>query len=156
MKKLFLVLFLSSTCSWASSGALQWKNVSIGASSFTPSDWKSSAFLDVAWTPLYDFGPFVARLGLGASGPQDANQKRFLSTYYQAAVIMPLFSFFGVEASFGYRSFHRDGLGSHPEWGGGFILRSGEFLDRVYVCMSRYLLPENTTSIFRVGIALSF
>ena len=60
----------------------------------------------------------MARLGLGASGPQDANQKRFLSTYYQAAVIMPLFSFFGVEASFGYRSFHRDGLGSHPEWGG--------------------------------------
>jgi len=70
--------------------------------------------------------------------------------------MMPLFSLFAVEASFGYRSFHRDNLGSHPEWGGGFLLRPGEFLDRVYVCLSRYLLPNNTTSIYRVGLSLSF
>jgi len=156
MKKLFIVCAITSSFAWAGSGALRWKNVSVGASSFTPSDWKSSTFLDVSWSPLYDFGPFAVRLGLGASSPQDANQKRFLSTYYQAAVMMPLVSLLGVEASIGYRSFHRDGLGSHPEWGGGFIFRTAEFLDRVYVCMSRYLLPENTTSIFRVGISLSF
>lgn len=150
------LLLVFSSLSFAGSGALQLKNFSVGASSFTPSDWKSSAFLDVAWTPQYDLGPIAARLGLGASAPQDAQGKRFLSTYYQAAVMLPVFSLFAVEASFGYRSFHRDNLGSHPEWGGGFLLRPGEFLERVYVCLSRYLLPENTTSIYRVGLSISF
>jgi len=155
--KIFIFLFsLVSSFAIAGSGALQLKNFSVGASSFTPSNWKSSAFIDASWTPQYDLGPVAVRLGLGASAPQDNEGNRFLSTYYQAAAMMPLFSLFAVEASFGYRSFHRDNLGSHPEWGGGFLLRPGEFLDRVYVCLSRYLLPNNTTSIYRVGLSLSF
>lgn len=152
---LSLFLFLAPlTCLGSSTFA--WKNFSVGASNFTPSDWKSSAFLDAAWTPQVDFGSFAARLGLGASGPKDQNNTRFLTTYYQAAVMLPVVSLIWVEASFGFRSFHRDDIGSHPEWGGGFLLRPGEAIDRVYLCMSRYLIPNNTTSIFRVGLSFSF
>lgn len=154
MRSFLVSLLVFSSTTWA--GTLEWKNVSFGASSFTPSDWKSSAFLDVAWTPQLDFGAVAARLGFGASGPKDGNQKRFLSTYYQAALMLPVISLISVEASFGFRTFHRDDIGSHPEWGGGFLLRPGEAIDRIYVCMSRYLIPDNTTSIFRVGISISF
>lgn len=112
--------------------------------------------MDVAWTPQVDFGAVAARLGLGASAPKDQNNNRFLTTYYQAAIMLPVVSLFWVEASFGFRSFHRDNIGSHPEWGGGFLLRPGEAIDRVYLCMSRYLIPNNTTSIYRVGISISF
>lgn len=154
--RIWLALFLFvSSLSFAGSGSFQLKNFSIGAMRFTPTQWTGSVFPDLAWTPHWDAGPFAVRLGLGVSGPKDENNKRYLSSYYQAALMLPLVSLFGVEASFGYRTFHKDGVGSHPEIGGGFLLRPAEFLDRVYVCMSQYLIPNNTTSIFRVGVSLS-
>jgi hypothetical protein len=150
---LAVCLFIS-TASFA--GSFQLKNFSVGAMRFTPTNWTGSVFPDLAWTPHWDAGSFAVRLGFGASAPKDENNKRYLSTYYQAAVMLPLFSFFAFEASFGYRTFHKDEVGSHPEYGGGLLLRPAEFLDRVYICMSQYLVPNNTTSIFRAGVSLSF
>lgn len=156
MRFLISLLLFLSTLSFAGSGSFQLKNFSVGFMRFTPTNWTGSVFPDLAWTPLWDAGSFAVRLGFGASAPKDGSDKRFLSTYYQAGLILPLFSFFAAEASFGYRTFHKDDVGSHPEYGGGFLIRPAEFLDRVYLCMSQYLLPNNPTSIFRFGLALSF
>lgn len=149
-----LCLFFSSFS--LASSSLQLKNISVGAMRFTPTHWTGSVFPDLAWTPQWDAGSFAVRLGFGASGPKDEAGKRYLSTYYQAALMLPLVSLFSVEASFGYRTFHKADVGSHPEIGGGFLLRPAEFIDRFYVCMSQYLIPGNTTSIFRAGVSVSF
>jgi hypothetical protein len=151
---LAFILVFSSLSGFGST--FEWKNFSFGASSFTPSDWKSSAFLDGSWSPQIDLGSVAVRLGLGASALKDSADKRFLTSYYQAAIMLPVISLLSVEGSFGYRTFHRDEMGTHPEWGGGFLMRPGEAIDRIYICMSRYLIPDNTTSIFRVGISISF
>ena len=155
MRKLLVLGFLLSKLSLAF-GGFELANFSLGISSFTPSDWKSSTFLDAAWTPHWDLGFFTPRLGFGVSALKNGNDQRVFTSFYQAALMVPLVSIIGVEASFGYRSLHEGTLGSHPEWGFGLLVRPGEFVDRVYVCMSRFLLPENTISIFRVGVALSF
>ncbi|NBX91929.1 MAG: hypothetical protein EB078_11005 [Proteobacteria bacterium] len=156
MRYCLVVLALISSLSWASSTSIELKNFSIGSVRVTPANWGTSVFPDLAWTPLADFGSFAVRLGLGASSPKSSAGNHFLTTYYQAAFMIPVVSIFGVEISGGWRSFHVDDIGTHPEWGGGFLVRPGEVLDRVYICMSQYLIPNNPTSIFRVGLAISF
>jgi hypothetical protein len=156
MRYLCLVLVVFSSLSLASSNTLELKNFSFGMARVTPSDWQTSVFPEVAWTPHLDFGSVLVRLGLGISSPKDSNESHFMTTYYQAGLILPVVSLFSVEAFGGMRTFHTRDIGTHPEFGGSFILRTAEFLDRFYISMSQYLIPENPTSILRIGMALSF
>lgn len=151
-KALAICFFVFTVTASAAQTHIRIFDFALGGMRYTPLDtgWKTSTSVEIAWTPLIDLNWITLRGGLGVSWPKDRAQQSFTAFQYEAAVIVPVASIFGIEANFGVRTFGDNG-GTQPEVGGAMVARIGEFFDRLYIGFGRLMIPGNPVNVFRVG-----
>ena len=151
-----LILVLSAQTAFARKGFIA-TQFQLGGIRSIPSQWSSSAFVHVAWTPTYRVRGGGYRGEIGFTGLRNSLDERYLSVNYQAFAYALLFSLVAIEGGAGMQSaFHTAG-GTHPLLTANIVLSvEGGTIDRLVMGYSRFFVPDNGTDQFYSGVGFKF
>ncbi len=163
MRRLLLCIVICGLYSIPSFARPKWKllNVELGGIRFTPieSRDKTNAFIDFAWTPLWDAENYAFHGSFQVTATKDNDTNLVLVTSYQAGAIVRIYSIFAIDVSGGLQTLHGSGSygGTHPIAGGAFLLRVGEeVFDRLYIGFYRLFRSGDEINEFRTGTSFTF
>lgn len=155
---LALLLFISTE----SFAKAKWKltNFEIGGVRFrsVDSNWETNAFVDFAWTPMWDNGTTALHANFEITSSKDRGGERFLVTGYQGFALLHIYTVIALEAGAGFQTWHTslEG-GTFPIISGNLLLRVGEDLfDRVYLGYGYVSNGRASSNVFRAGTSFNF
>lgn len=157
MKNILLVL-CTLTCLTASARPkFRIFNFEIGGIRVTHDSGKTAAFIDSAWTPMWDAEDFGVHGFLQLTAGRSPTDKRMVITSYGGSLFVRVYSLINIEGTGGIQSWHDSAYSAKPILGGAILLRVGEeFFDRIYIGYQRVLSPVTPAGILRCGFAFTF
>lgn len=137
----------------------------IGGVRFLEDRGKTSAFIDGAWTPLWDAEDYgfhgVLQFSSYKTNPYyrtnpTGPEERFLVTTAGGSAFVRFYSLMNLEVTAGMQTWHHSAFGTNPLVGVALLMRVGEDLfDRIYLGYQRLLSSTDKTGILRVGFAFN-
>lgn len=128
----------------------------IGGLRLTQDSGRTSAFIDFAWTPLWDAEDYGFHGNLEVTSHRNIADKRMLVTTAGGSAFLRVYSLINIEATAGVQTWHDASFGTNPILGGAVVMRVGEDLfDRLYIAYWRLLSPTYPTGILRAGFAFN-
>jgi len=157
LRFLMILGFVLSPSLHARTTKFLWSDIQFGATRYKPttSGWDSSVSFGLAWTPVIDMDAFLVRGEFGVSWPTDRAGYRFFGTNSQAFIMVPVYSLLYAEAGAGLQYWKYQGGVTYPIATFNFVMRVGEFIDRIYFGYSRFFFSGAGVNQFSSGVAVN-
>jgi hypothetical protein len=151
----FVGLIFCCNAANAKSGIFHLTNFKLGYCRTSPSNFKSSTSPELGWTPIIDAGPLAVRGEISLFFAKNSNDSNFLISDYEAYLLLPVFStVLVVEGGGGLQNWSGQG-GLSPVLSGSLMFRIGESVDRLYLTYSQVFVSNNSTHVFKTGLAFN-
>lgn len=156
MKNLILILLLAFSVTASARPKFRIFDFEIGAIRITQDNSRTAAFIDFAWTPLWDAEDFGFHGICELTGGRNPSDKRIPVTTFGASAFLRVYSLINIEATAGMQTWHDPAYSTSPILGGAILLRVGEeVFDRIYIGYSRVLSSIYPAGVLRAGFAFN-